>query len=410
MTKFRKISTIGASIIIGILLFLSGTYFGISHRPEIEKVIGISNKETAVTTDADFNAFWKVWNTLNEKSIYAKKVTDQERVWGAASGLAASLGDPYTVFFPPEENKLFNDTIKGSFGGIGAEIGIKDKILTIVSPLKGSPADLAGLKAGDKIIKIGNKDTGDMTVDAAINLIRGEKGTLIVLTIYHAGEKNTKDISIIRDTIEIPTVDTVLRPDGVFVISFYSFSENSANLFKDALQKFIDSKSDKLIIDLRGNPGGYLEDAVQIASWFIDEGKPIVREDFGGTQEENVYRSRGPRVFTDKLKLVVLVDGGSASASEILAGALQENHIGTLVGEQTFGKGSVQELVKITDDTSLKVTIAKWLTPNGISISEKGLTPDVVVKVGKTDDKDQKQKLHVWPPGRERRQIHSPVR
>lgn len=371
-----------------------GTYIGYSHRPEIEKVMGIAHKESTLTTTADFDPFWKVWNTINEKSIYAKKVSDQDRVWSAAQGLAQSLGDPYTVFFSPEENKLFNQTIKGSFGGIGAEVGIKDKILTIIAPLKDSPADKAGLKSGDKIVKIGTKSTGDMTVESAINLIRGEKGTPIVLNIYHSGDKTTKDVSIIRDTIEIPTVDTNLRSDGIFVISFYSFSENSASLFRGALQKFFDSKSDKLIVDLRGNPGGYLDQAVQIGSWFLDQGLPIVKEDFGGTKKENIYRSRGPKLFTDKLKLAILVDSGSASASEILAGALQENHIATLVGTQTFGKGSVQELVPITDETSLKITIAKWLTPNGVSISEKGLTPDLVVKVAPTDDKDHDSQMN----------------
>lgn len=394
MSKGKKIILILSSISVGVMLFSMGTYIGYSHRPEIEKVIGITHKESTLTTTADFDPFWKVWNTINEKSIYAKKISDQDRVWGAAQGLAQSLGDPYTVFFSPEENKLFNQTIKGSFGGIGAEVGIKDKILTIIAPLKDSPADKAGLKPGDKIIKIGTKSTSDMTVESAINLIRGEKGTPIVLNIYHAGDKTTKDVSIIRDTIEIPTVETNLRSDGIFVISFYSFSENSASLFRNALQKFFDSKSDKLIVDLRGNPGGYLDQAVQIGSWFLDQGLPIVKEDFGGTQKENTYRSRGPKLFTDKLKLAILVDGGSASASEILAGALQENHIATLVGTQTFGKGSVQELVPITDETSLKVTIAKWLTPNGVSISEKGLTPDVVVKVAPTDDKDHDTQMN----------------
>ena len=394
MTKIKKIILILSSVIIGVALFLSGAYYGFSQRPEIEKVIGLDHKESTLATTADFDPFWKVWNTLNEKSIYAKKVSDQERVWGAAQGLAQSLGDPYTVFFGPEENKLFNQTIKGSFGGIGAEIAIKDKMLTIVAPLKGSPAEKAGLKAGDKIVKIGKQTTTEMTVDTAISLIRGEKGTPILLGIYHAGDKATKDVSIIRDTIEIPTVDTEFRKDGVFVISFYSFSENSSALFRNALKEFSDANTDKLIIDLRGNPGGYLGEAVRISSWFLEQGLPIVKEDAGDPDTEKIYRSMGPRLFNDKLKLVVLVDNGSASASEIFAGAIQEHHIGTLVGTQTFGKGSVQELVEITKDTSLKVTIAKWLTPNGVSISDKGLTPDTIVKVGANDDKEHDTQMN----------------
>ena len=394
MTKFQKIGTIFFSLIIGIFLFLAGAYTGFSHRPEIDKVVDLSNKDSDITSSADFEPFWKVWNAINEKSIYTKKVTAQDKVWGATEGLASSLGDPYTVFFKPEQNKLFSDSIKGSFGGIGAEIGMKDQILTVIAPLKDSPAERAGIKSGDKIVKIDKVDTGDLTVDSALNLIRGVEGTSVILTIYRAGEKTTREISIQRDTIQIPTIKTKELDNGVFVIEFYSFSNNSSGLFRDALQKFFDSKKDKLVIDLRGNPGGYLDEAVQISSWFLDQGLVIVKEDFGGREKENTYRSRGPQLFTDKLKLVVLVDGGSASASEILAGALQDHHVGTLVGDQTFGKGSVQEVVPITDDTSLKVTVAKWLTPNGISISEKGLTPDVVVKVGKNDDKDHDTQLN----------------
>ena len=380
-------------IIIGIILslliltgiFSLGTYVGYSRRSEVEKVVQVINKEPQVETTADFSAFWKAWNIINKKSIYAKKVTDQDRVWGAISGMASSLKDPYTTFFPPDENKLFNAEIAGSFEGIGAEIEIKDKILTVVSPLKDTPAWKAGLKAGDKILKIDDTVTTDITVEKALGLIRGAHGTTITLTILRGDEKETREFKIIRDKIEIPTIETELRPDNIFVIKFYSFSENSALLFKDALKKFVDSGSSKLVLDMRGNPGGYLDAAVDIGSWFIDEGKVIVSEDFEGNGKNVYYRSHGPRIFTDKLSFVVLVDGGSASASEILAGALQEYGIATLVGEKTFGKGSVQELINITDNTSLKVTVAKWLTPNGKSISLQGLEPDVKVPFTRKD-------------------------
>ena len=376
---FKKISYVIISLVIVSGLLSLGIYLGYSHRPEIEKIANVINKNPQVETSADFSAFWKVWNTLNEKSIYAKKVGDQDRVWGAISGLASSLGDPYTVFFPPKENKSFNEQILGSFEGIGAEIGIKDGVLTVIAPLKDSPSWKAGLIAGDKIIKINNIATNDMTIDKAVELIHGPKGTTVTLNILRTGESKTRDIIITRDKIQTPTVDTELRPDGIFVIKFYSFSENSDNLFKASLVKFIDSKSNKLILDMRGNPGGYLDSAVNIGSWFIDEGKIILSEDSGNGSNPKIYRSHGPRLFNDKLSFVVLVDGGSASAAEILAGALKEHGIATLVGEKTFGKGSVQELVKITEDTSLKVTIANWLTPNGVSISLKGIEPDVVV-------------------------------
>lgn len=381
----RKLSYIIISLVVIAGVLGIGIYIGYSHQPDINKVTSISNKNPQVDTTADFSTFWKVWNILNQKSIYAKKVTDQDRVWGAISGLASSLGDPYTVFFPPKENKSFSEAIAGSFDGIGAEIGMKDEILTVIAPLKDSPAYKAGLKAGDKIIEINKTNTNNMTVDAAIDLIRGPHGTTVTLTILRQGESNTRDIIVTRDKIQIPTIDTEMRKDGIFVIKFYSFSENSASLFRDALIKFIDSKSNKLILDLRGNPGGYLDSAVNIGSWFINEGDVIVSENSLNGTKPTIYKSHGPRLFNDKLKFVVLVDGGSASASEILAGALQEHGIATLVGEKTFGKGSVQELVKITDDTSLKVTIANWYTPNGISISLQGLEPDVKVPFTQAD-------------------------
>ncbi len=376
--NLKTLTYIIASLLLLSGVFFLGAYAGYSRIPEIEKVLNLTNKNPQTETLADFSPFWKVWNVLSDKSIYSKKVTDQSRVWGAAEGLASSLGDPYTVFFPPEENKLFQEEIGGSFSGIGAEIGIKDKVLTVISPLKNSPAAKFGLKSGDKIVKIDKVSTSDMTVDKAISLIRGPKGSSVILTIFRAGEKETREITITRDDIATPTIETETKGD-IFVIKFYTFSANSVNLFKNALVEFTNSKSHKLIIDLRGNPGGYLDAAIDIGSWFIDDGKVIVSEEFGDGRKPNIYRSHGPRIFNDNLSFIVLVDGGSASASEILAGALQEHKIATLVGEQTFGKGSVQELVKITDDTSLKVTIANWLTPNGKSISLKGLEPDVVV-------------------------------
>jgi len=393
LNKKKILKGVGFGVVFLLIIagsFGLGIHIGYSRRPDIEKIASIINKEPQVQTTADFSTFWKVWNTLNEKSIYAKKTTDQDRVWGAISGLASSMGDPYTVFFPPKENKSFNEEISGSFEGIGAEIGLKDKILTVISPLKDTPAYKAGLKTGDKIIKINDVTTIGMSIDTAIDMIHGKGGTAVKLLILRPGESETREFSITRDTIQIPTLDTELRPDGIFVIKLYSFSENSDSLFKDAILKFIDSKSSKLLLDLRGNPGGYLESAVNIGSWFIDEGKTILIEDSGNGNKQKIYRSHGPRLFNDKLAFVVLVDGGSASAAEILAGALKEQGIATLVGDKTFGKGSVQELIKITDDTSLKVTVANWLTPNGISISLQGLEPDVKVPFTQKDVEDKK--------------------
>ena len=377
--NYRILINTGFSLFLLIGVFALGSYVGYKNKPEVDKVFSLTNKETQVETIADFDPFWKVWNTLNEKSIGIKDVSDQDRVWAAAAGLASSLGDPYTVFLGPEENKIFNEEILGSFDGIGAEIGIKDKTLTIIAPLKNTPAWNSGLKAGDKVLKINEISTNEMTVDKAISLIRGERGTNVRLTVFRSDENKTKEILITRGKIEIPSLETEIIDNNIFLIKFYTFSEKSTLLFRDAILEFLNSKSDKLIIDLRGNPGGYLDSAINIASWFIEKGKIIVIESFGDGSKNKDYRSHGPRIFNDKLKLVILVDGGSASASEILAGALEEHGLATLVGEKTFGKGSVQELVKITDETSLKVTVANWLTPNGISISLEGLKPNIEV-------------------------------
>jgi carboxyl-terminal processing protease len=383
--NYQKYIYILISLILLLGVFGFGFYFGYTNRSEVLKVYSLNHKDPIFETNADFDPFWKVWNILNEKAIKAKDISNQDRVWGAVEGLASSLDDPYTIFLPPEENKIFNEEIAGSFEGIGAEIGMKDNILTIISPLKNTPSFIARLKAGDKVLKIDDATTSDMSIDEAISLIRGQKGTIVKLTIFRDGEKETRDISITRDKIDVPALETELREDNIFVISFYSFSEKATSLFRNALIEFLGSGSTKLVIDLRGNPGGYLDSAINIASFFIDEGKVIVSESFRDETSDMSYRSHGPKLFDKSFSLVVLVDEGSASASEILAGALKEHGVGTLIGEKTFGKGSVQELVKITEDTSLKVTVANWFTPNGVSISKEGLLPDIKVSFTSKD-------------------------
>src|SRR3989344_6167838 len=339
-----------ASIFLALLIiggsFFSGYYTGRSTPSDVDKVEGISNPETDKPDLVDFSAFWKVWNVLNEKFVATGQATtsEQEKVWGAIEGLAASLNDPYTVFLPPEENEIFQNTISGSFDGIGIEVGLRDKIITVISPLKDTPAYNAGVKPGDQILKIDDTLTVDMSIDKAVKFIRGKKGTVVRLTIAREGKKDAFEIKIVRNTIKVPVIEiegkdgsgnTVsksesgkvvgFRSDGVFVIKLYSFTADSPDSFRTALRDFVLSGSHKLIIDLRGNPGGYLEAAWDIASWFLPTGKLIVTEDFGGKETNKVYRSKGYDIFNENLKLVVLVDGGSASASEIFAGALREH-------------------------------------------------------------------------------------
>ncbi|MBI2120575.1 MAG: S41 family peptidase [Parcubacteria group bacterium] len=366
--------------------FFLGAMFGLSARPASEQVFGIANKEDGgAVSEADFSEFWTAWNILNEKYIFPKKTTDQEKVYGAIAGLTAAFGDPYTTFFPPTQAELFQSDISGNFEGVGMEIGKREDILTVIAPLKGSPAEKAGVRAGDKILKIDDKVTTDLDTDEAVMLIRGTGGTTVKLTLFREDENQPLEISVIRAAIEIPTIETEKRSDGIFVIRLFSFTANSPTLFRNALREFVASGDDKLLLDLRGNPGGYLDAAVDMASWFLPPGAIVVKEDFGDKGEGSSHRSRGYNIFNKNLKFVILVDGGSASASEILAGALSEHGVAKLVGEKTFGKGSVQEVVPVTEKTFLKVTIARWLTPNGKSINENGLDPDFAVKVTKED-------------------------
>ncbi len=383
----KKTIFLGLTVALLAAIFIAGVYLGYTNRPAIQKVTALFNKEPAIQIQSaqsiDFAPFWAAWNAIETKYVGRSNLDRQKMVWGTIEGMAKSLDDPYSVFFPPKEAELFITSVKGEFSGVGMEIGMRDKTLTIITPLKDTPAYRAGLKAGDKILKINGTSTADMAVDEAVFMIRGERGTSVTINIFREGEKQPRDVKLIRDVINIPVVDTEKKEDGIFIISLYNFSENSPDHFRVALREMIESGSDKLILDLRGNAGGYLEASVDIASWFLPAGKIVAIEDFGDDKQEN-YRSRGYDIFKN-LPFVVLVDQGSASAAEILAGALQDYKIATLIGQKTFGKGSVQELVPITDKTSLKITVARWLTPNGRSISEKGLTPDISVEITAKD-------------------------
>ena len=372
------------SVAIFIGIFVSGYFMGKSSIPS-SNYVALAGK--AIPEDiaadgiknSDFETFWEVWRLMDEKSPDSSEADSQERVYSATRGLVESLGDAYSSYFDPEESEYFNQNLAGEFSGVGMEVGMREGNIVVISPLKDTPSYKAGIKAGDFVLAVDGESITDMTIDQAVKIIRGEKGTEVVLTIFREGEKETQDITIVRDTIQVPTLETSIK-DGVFIIELFSFSETSPVLFREALQEFIDSGEQYLILDLRGNPGGYLEASRDMASWFLPEGKIVVTEDYGDG-EDLVHRSKGYDIFNENLKFVVLVDGGSASASEILAGAFQDHEIATLVGSQTFGKGSVQELIPVKGGGSLKITVAKWLTPNGLSISDNGLTPDVEVEV-----------------------------
>ena len=380
--KDKKLIYVLVGIPAIILALFIGVYIGSHSSATVNRSDLVD--QSLVTSDK-FQIFWKAWQILDNKFVTAASSTVDSKIYGAIQGLASSYGDPYTVFFPPEEAKAFAEDIAGNFQGVGMEIGIKDKQLQVVAPIKDSPAFNAGVKTGDLILKIDGTSTMDMSVDEAVKLIRGPKGSTVKINFLPVGGTKPVDKNITRDVINIPTLDTDTKPGGIFVIRLYSFTADSPDLFRNALRQFVASGDHKLILDLRGNPGGYLDAAWDMASWFLPAGKTVVTEDFGSNKEPQVYRSKGYNIFNNNLQMMILVDNGSASAAEILAGALKENGIAKLVGVKTFGKGSVQELVSLTSDTSLKVTIARWLTPSGHNLSHDGLDPDYNVEI---TDKD----------------------
>ncbi len=397
----RFVASSGFGGVLLVLAFIVGAYVGYEHGPVVEKVTQLSGKDDIGTVPtADFSPFWKAWLILNDKFVGSAATTtppvsDQERVWGAIQGMVASLGDPYSVFMPPAEASIFEENIQGNFGGVGMEIGVRDGLPTVIAPLKGTPAERAGILAGDKIISVGGTTTIEMPIDKVINLIRGEVNTAVVLTLLRKEKEDPFDLTVVRDVITIPTISSELRDDGTFSIALYSFTASSPELFRAALRDFVVSGSNKLILDLRNNPGGFLDAAVDMASWFLPGGAVVVSEDFGDKRESVVYRSKGYDIFDDRfgLKMAILINQGSASASEILAGALAEHGKATLIGVQSFGKGSVQELVPVTADTSLKVTVAHWKTPEGKSISAGGLKPTIEVRADPDDLKGNDTQL-----------------
>lgn len=337
----------------------------------------------------DFSLFWDAYNKLQQNFIDPSKINNQNVVYGAIAGMTNSLGDPYTNFFDPGQAQKFQQDLAGSFDGIGVEIGVKEGLLTVIAPLKGTPGEKAGLKSGDTIVKIDGKDATNMTADDAVNLIRGPKGTSVTLTILRDGWDNTKDFKITRATINVPSIQWTLKDGDVAYIQIFQFDENLGSDFKKVALQVLQSPAKKIVLDLRGNPGGYLEVAQDIAGWLLPSGKTVTIEDFGKGKPQQIYKTDGNSDLAN-YPMVILIDQGSASASEILSGALRDDRNVELIGTRSFGKGCVQEVLDLPGGSFLKITIANWLTPKGNSITDVGLTPDV--KVAITDQDVQAKK------------------
>ncbi len=382
---WKKLLETAILVVVAIALLGSGFWFGWAAGRETPKhvvISGVSDIASPSSTDADFGTFWEAWQAINDNYLRNASTSNVDRVYGAINGLVNSLKDPYSEYFTPADNKQFQEDIAGNFGGVGAQLGTDENgELEVIAPLKDTPADKAGLRAKDLIIGINGTSTQGMTVDQAVNLIRGPEGTTVTLSIVRDGWDKPKDFKIIRGNISVPSVDFSMK-GKVAYIALHEFTQSADQEFYDALVKAVTQDAQGIVLDLRDDPGGYLEVAVDLAGYFLKPGSLVVKE-VGRTVPEQDFTATGDGAL-DTMPLVVLVNGGSASAAEILAGALHDNRNVKLVGETTFGKGTVQELEPLSDGSAIKLTIAHWVLPSGRILDHDGIAPDYQVPL--TDD------------------------
>lgn len=395
--KNRKL--FNRAILGGIVIFLLAASFwfgffeGKNHKAPEEALplnqTVIINKDVGKSNTLDFSLFWQAWDLLKGKYVGASSLDSRALIYGAIKGLFQATGDPYTVYLDPQENEKFNEDITGSFEGIGAEMGIKQGILTIIAPLESSPAEKAGLRSGDKIIKINGENSAEMSLEEAVDKIRGPKGTEVKLTIWRNSNEETREIAVQRDVINVKSITLESKDGDTAYLKISRFGEDTDSEFNKAISQIAGGKARGIILDLRNNPGGYLDAAINIAGKMIPKDKIAVIEE-SGSGEQNKILTRGGDILSG-VYTVVLINEGSASASEILAGALRENRDNvTIVGKTSFGKGSVQELLPLPSGTAAKITVARWLTPRGEQINEVGIKPDVEVDLTDEDYNNNK--------------------
>ncbi len=399
-------------ILVILISVLVGYYFGVNKinfdwknfKPKITVASKAPPPNTA--SNVNFDQFWIVWQKLESDYYDKTKLDSQKMLNGAISGMVGSLDDPFTVYLPPVQNDNFKEGLAGQFQGIGAELGLKDKQIIVISPLKGSPAIKAGIKAGDYILAVDGNTTANWNLSQAVEKIRGQKGTSVTLTTLDKEKKNEKEVKIVRDVIIVKSVDAWVKKakdiegikldkslgeQNIAYITLSQFGDNTNTEWLSAINQLnLDINKAKgvkgVIFDLRNNPGGYLTDAVFIASEFLKEGSDVVFQEENG--EQNAMKSNRRGLLTEA-PVIILINKGSASAAEIVAGALRDHNRATLVGETSFGKGTIQQAEDLGAGAGLHVTIAKWLTPNKIWVHEKGLVPDITVALSaKEPDRD----------------------
>lgn len=371
--------------VVCVLVFLFGYAIGKDttssslEQPNVQRnVVGVfSSAPETFTQTIDFQLFWDVWKTIKEEYI-EEEISDEDLFYGAVSGLVQSLNDPYSVHFDPDLTSEFNKDLEGVFEGVGMEISIKKDRLTIVAPLPGTPAEQAGLRPGDVILQIDGEDTFDLRLDEAVRLIRGPKGSTVVLNVFSVGDDESRDVSVNRATIQVPSItwNTLEEEPGIIHLEIHQFNEKVIPEIRKSLSNVPKESIQGIVLDLRNNPGGFLETAVEVASLWVEDSLIVEQKARNGFSQK--HKSHGTAYFKD-IPTVVIINQGSASASEIVAGALQDYGKATIVGMKSFGKGSVQDYQMLSDSSSLKLTVAKWFTPNGRSINEEGIEPDVEI-------------------------------
>ena len=383
-TPYMKLRYLFASsTILSLAVGFGGGFLFFKHQNAVPSIVTqVINQDQGKSSAVDFSLFWQVWDRLHARYVDQDTLDSQKLVYGAIAGMVDAAGDPYTVFFEPVTAKQFEEQVTGAFSGVGMEIGKRNDAITVIAPIKDSPAMKAGIKTNDIIAKIDDKVTDGMSADQAVTLIRGKKGTTVKLTVIRSGQSQPLIFTLVRDTIKIPAIDWKMIDGHIAYMQIYSFNGNVDDEFTVAAKEIAVSGADRLVIDVRGNPGGLLDAAVDMAGWLLPANSVVVQEKDGNGLIDQLRAQGNARLA--KLPTVVIMDGGSASASEILAGALHDDRNIPLVGQKSFGKGSVQQVENFFDGSSLKVTIAKWLTPSGLSISKTGITPTIEVKL---DDK-----------------------
>ncbi len=396
--SYKTVRQVVVGLSISILIFAGGyqtakVRLGYAESAAVTKFLGSPSKNQVV--GADFARFWEVWKRLEKSYVDTSKLDYAEMTWGSMRGLASSLGDPYTQYLPPVENKQAEENLNGSFYGVGIELGYIDSTLAAIAPLKNTPADKAGVEAGDLIIRIQDKtkdldvETVGMSLREAVTNIRGELGVPVTLTVYRKDVLEPLEIEIVRGEIIVPSLELeYVNENGKEYahLMLHRFGGRTDREWILAVKEIVGKNVDGVILDMRNNPGGYLDGAVFVVGEFLDSGE-VVRQQ--GRVREEIYEVDRRGSLTE-VPLVVLINGGSASASEIAAGALQDHERAVIVGEQSFGKGTVQEVQDLSDGSSLHVTVAKWILPSGRWIGEEGITPEVESKDDReTEDVDE---------------------